>query len=334
MSLLDLLSNLKDNPSGHIFTVAPVPESANTYLGVDQAGRPWLFIRAQERSHDAPLRTAQITLFPAQEYSISFAGSGVRTETFHALRCDASNPADVGNFLILVEAFLANNKGKHIGDEALGSFFRSMVRLFSIEPARDLTAERQGLWGELFFMKQIRGYAFWAPFWHSEITRLFDFSSSHDRVEVKTTIGTQRVHHFSHRQVYALEGEEIVIASLLLREDDAGRTLQDLVDECRASLLGTPHYLKLEKAVRRAGMDDPSIAGPAYDASQALESFAMFKSTEAPHFRMSEPPGVSETHYKVDLSAAPRLSKADIDSWLNIWLTAKVVQAVSQRMQG
>lgn len=334
MSLLDLLSNLKDNPSGHIFTVASVPDSGDTYLGVDQAGRPWLFIRVQERSHDAPLRTAQITLFPAQEYSISFASSGVRTEILHALRCDASNPADVGNFLVLVEAFLANNRGKHIDDEALGNFFRSMVRLFTIEPARDLNAERQGLWGELFFMRQIRGYAFWAPFWHSETTRLFDFSSQHNRVEVKTTVGRQRIHHFSHRQVYALEGEEIVIASLLLREDDAGLNLQELVGECRAYLLGNQHYLKLEKAVRRAGMDDPSIAGPAYDANQAIDSLALFKSTEAPHFRMSEPPGVSETHYKVDLSAAPRLSQEDIDSWLNIWLTAKVIQPVSQRMQG
>ncbi len=89
MSLLDLLSKLKDNPSGHIFTVAPVPDSGDTYLGVDQAGRPWLFIRVQEHSHNAPLRTAQITLFPAQEYNISFSGSGVRTEILHALRCDA-----------------------------------------------------------------------------------------------------------------------------------------------------------------------------------------------------------------------------------------------------
>ena len=334
MGLLDLLSKLKDNPSGHVFTVAPIPDNGDTYLGVDQAGRPWLFLRVRESGHDVPLRTAQITLFPAQEYSISFTDAGTQTEVLHALKCDASNPTDVGNFLVLVEAFLANNKGKHIDDEALSSFFRSMVRLFTIEPARDLKAERQGLWGELFFMRQTKGYGFWAPFWHSEITRMFDFSSLGNRVEVKTTIGSQRVHHFSHRQVYALEGEEIVIASLLLREDDAGLTLQELVEECRTSLLGTQYYLKLEKAVRRAGMDDPSIAGPAYDARQASDSLALFRSTEVPHFRVLEPPGVSETHYKVDLSLAPNFSREEIDAWLNVWLTAQVVSPVAQRTQG
>jgi len=333
MCLLDLLSKLKDNPSGHVFTVAPIPDNGDTYLGVDQAGRPWLFVRVRESGHDVPLRTAQITLFPAQEYSISFTDAGTQTEVLHALKCDASNPTDVGNFLVLVEAFLANNKGKHIDDEALSSFFRSMVRLFTIEPARDLKAERQGLWGELFFMRQTRGYGFWAPFWHSETTRMFDFSSIGNRVEIKTTIGSQRVHHFSHRQVYALEGEEIVIASLLLREDDVGLTLQELVGECRVSLLGTQHYLKLEKAVRRAGMDDLSIAGPAYDARQASDSLALFRSTEAPHFTMSEPSGVSETHYKVDLSIAPHLSQEEVDAWLNIWLTTQVVSPVVQRTQ-
>jgi len=332
MSLSELLSKLKDNPSGHTFTVSPVPDSPDVFLGVDQAGRPWLFVKAKESAHDVPLRTAQITFFPAQEYSIFLAESGTHTQILHALRCDASNPADVSNFLVLVEAFLAHSKGKHIDDEDLVGFFRSMVRLFAVVPARDLNAERQGLWGELFFMRQVRGYAFWAPFWHSEITRMFDFSSSHNRVEVKTTIGDQRVHHFSHRQVYALEGEEIIIASVLLREDDAGLTLQELVNECRAALRGTQYYLKLEKSVRRAGMDDPSIAGPAYDADQTRNSLALFRSTEAPHFRMPEPPGVSETHYKVDLSTAPHLSFEEIESWLSIWLSAVASPAMTPRV--
>jgi hypothetical protein len=147
---------------------------------------------------------------------------------------------------------------------------------------------------------------------------MFDFSTSNIRLEIKTTIGNQRVHHFSHRQVFALEGEEIVIASILLQEDDTGLNLKQLIEECRNSLMGTDYYLKLEKAVRRAGMDDISITGPIYDSRQAAESIALFKSTEAPHFKIPEPPGVSDTHYRVDLSTAPRLSPEVIHSWLDV----------------
>lgn len=138
-------------------------------------------------------------------------------------------------FLVLVEAFLG--QGGQCPDMArLTSFFRSMVRLFSVTPARDIEGQRQGLWGELFVMSGVRGFAFWAPFWHSETTRRFDFSASNRRVEVKTTVGPERIHHFSHRQIFALEGEEIVIASLLVCQEGTGLSLRELIQEARVPL--------------------------------------------------------------------------------------------------
>jgi hypothetical protein len=49
-----------------------------------------------------------------------------------------------------------------------------------------------------------------------------DFSKAKKHVEVKTTVGTTRIHHFSHRQIWEAEGEMITIASLMLAEDDSG----------------------------------------------------------------------------------------------------------------
>jgi hypothetical protein len=117
-----------------------------------------------------------------------------------------------------------------------------------------------------------------------------------------------------------LEGEEIVIASLLLREDEAGVSLQELINECRVALWSSPFYLNLEKAVRHAGMEDSSQTGPAFDAVEAERALAWFRSTDAPHFRMPEPPGVSETRYKVDLTGAPRLELSELEAWLNTWV--------------
>jgi len=188
-----------------------------------------------------------------------------------------------------------------------------------VGPARDLEGERQGLWGELFVMKCIRGFLFWAPFWHSEVTRLFDFTAPGRRVEVKTVVGGLRVHHFSHRQIFTLAGEEIIIASLLLREEESGVSLQQLIKECRAALQKSPFFLKVEKAVRHAGMKDISETGPIFDAAEAERALAWFRSTDAPHFRMPEPPGVSETRYKVDLSGAPRLDPHEVEVWLDAW---------------
>lgn len=321
MTVRNVFDQIRANPSGHTYTVAPLPPHVGVSLGVDTLGRPTLFAPADRRSSDAPLRTARVSFQPAQEYSI--AGNGPQRQLLHALRCESSEPSEVDGFLILIEAFLAHHSGQQVDGEQLAGFFRAMVRLFSTGPARDLQSERQGLWGELFLMQRARGYSFWAPFWHSEVTRVFDFSAQTRRVEVKTAIGGRRVHHFSHRQVFAVGDEQIVIASFLLREDDAGLSLRQLIAECRAALLGTPHFLKLERAVRHAAMEDEGIEGLTYDGADAERQLAWFRATDIPHFRIPEPPGVSDTRYRVELSGAPRLEEGELRVWLDRWHDAE-----------
>jgi hypothetical protein len=313
----DIFYEVRNNPSGHAFTVAPVLHREGIFVGADVGGRPCLFVRADERSGEPPLRTTHVSLQLSREYTLAIGGGSPKRELFHSLCCEASERPDVDTFLILIDAFLARHEGQSVVADTLTSFFRSLVRLFAVTPARDLEAERQGLWGELFVMSCVRGFRFWAPFWHTEPTRRFDFSAPGRRVEVKTTVGTERIHHFSHRQIYALEGEEIVIASLLLKKEEEGQSLRQLIDGCGFALQDTPFYLKLEKAVRRADMETSSDTGPVFDATEASKALAWFRSTDAPHFRMPEPLGVSETRYKVDLSTAPRLDLQELEGWLD-----------------
>jgi len=318
MPLADLFNELTEHPSGHAFTVASIPQHAGAYLGIDHLCRPRLFVAAAEEHAEAPLRTEQVSLRLNEEYTLVAIDGPPISRRFHSLCCEASDAAGVTTFLILVEAFL-NQGAAGSGADTLSSFFRSLVRLFAISPSRDVDGERQGLWGELFVMRLVRGYAFWARFWHTDPSRRFDFTTVECRLEVKTTVGGPRIHHFSHRQVYALPGEEIVIASLVLREGESGLSLRQLIEEYRASVAGTPDYLKLEKAVRRAAMEDPSESGPIFDAEGAERELAWFRSVDAPHFRVPEPPGVSETHYRVDLSVAPQLRQHELDAWLDAW---------------
>ena len=319
MSLAALLSKLRDRPSGHAFTVAPVPGNQGVLLGVDMTDHPVLFVLAEAGAVEPPLRTNNVSLHIGQSYSLASMDDFPRTELLHSLRCETSDSPDVETFLLLAEAFLARQEAVGVDRHTLTSFFRSMVRLFEVTPAKDLQGERHGLWGELFMMSRVGGFRFWAPFWHSEVTRRFDFSCGRNRVEVKITTRPERMHHFSHRQIYAIEGEEIVVASIVASEDDSGLSLRQLIEDCRSALLGTPDYLKLEKAVRQAGMESSTESGPAIDVVEAEEGLAWFRSIDIPHFRVPEPAGVTETRYKVDLSTAPRLTAIELDEWLHPW---------------
>ena len=319
MTVAGLYQQVRESQLDCEFTVAEVPAHEGIYIGADREGQPCLFVRAYEQSAQPALRTDHVFLQLSQEYELDTVdGSRVR-QILHLLRCESSRSEDYETFLVLIGAFLRMYEGGTPTAENLTSFFHSLVRLFQVSPAGDRTREREGLWGELFVMSRARGFRFWAPFWHSEATRRFDFSSRDPdrRVEVKTTLGTQRIHHFSHRQIYAVGSEEILIGSILVREEDAGLSLRDLIQECRDVLAGTPHFFKLERAVRRAGMEDANETGPIFDGTEAEHNLAWFRSTDAPHFHMTEPSGVSGTRYMVDLVAAPRLSPDELEEWLD-----------------
>jgi len=236
------------------------------------------------------------------------------------LICEKGDQSDIETFIVLVDAFLVQNHDHRMASQNIGPFFRSVARLFSITPGRDRDNERQGLWGELFVMSQVRGFKFWAPFWHNEVTRVFDFSAPGRRLEVKTSASGQRIHHFSHSQVFANEGEEIVVTSLMVTEDDTGLSLRELITSCREIFIHTPHYLKLEKAVRYAAMDDSSETGPIYNERNAIDALYWFKAVDIPHFWIPEPPGVSHTSYRIDLSSAPRIDPIELNVWINSWL--------------
>lgn len=112
----------------------------------------------------------------------------------------------------------------------------------------------------------------------------------------------------------------MVIASLLLRKEDAGLSLRDLIAQARSALKGTEHYFKLELAVRHAGMEAMDEPGPSFDPSEAAQWLSWYRATDAPHFTMAEPAGVSQTHYRVDLSTAPTVNEVELARWLDGWV--------------
>lgn len=319
MSIRELFRSLKEKPSGHAYTASKIEAWRNVYLAVDSMGHPALIVETDNIFAGASLRAAKVSLKPSQVLTVTVDGITSNERIFHILICESSDRSDVAYFLVLIEAFIASRSGLEISGDDLALFFRSMVRLFATKPTNDLEARRQGLWGELFIMKKVKGCLFWASSWHGAVTGLFDFSANRKHVEVKTTLSDRRIHHFSHKQIWEAEGEQILIASLVLTGDSCGLSLRELINDCRVALRGTPDYLKLEFAVRHVGMDDDSVSGPQFDATKAERELSWFKATDAPHFRMPEPNGVSETSYKVDLTKAIPISEEGLNHWLVDW---------------
>jgi hypothetical protein len=231
-----------------------------------------------------------------------------------------NDPATVETFILLVDALIARLAEATITGDDLTRFFRALARLFGTAPSSEPAHERQGLWGELFLMRQIGGISMWCPFWHSDPYKRFDLSAGCRRLEVKTTLGPARSHEFAHRQLYASGDEQIAVASLILRPDPIGLSLRTLISQAREELSGDPSlFVKLEIAIRAAAMGHPAITGPAYNEAEAMAALVWFWAHDVPRFTQPEPAGVSNTHYRVDLSTTPPIPSQDLDDWLKGW---------------
>ena len=297
-----------------------IPGITDAFLGSDEKGRPCFFLESNDNIIQPSLSTEHLLLSINQEYKLSFPDGLKRDERYIVLLCLSDSPEDIDTFLILLEAFLTNNKN-NLKFESMLSFFHSLVRLFSIKPIGDIKSRRQGLWGELLLMRRVIGYAFWAPYWQTESNRLFDFSAHSNRVEVKTTLKPVRIHVVSHKQVFPQGNDVIFITSIQLREDDVGVSLRTLIYECREAFKFTPYYFKIENAIRYAKMQDPAEEGPKFSINEAEHSIRWFNSKDVPKFKSEEPEGVSGTHYSIDLTNSTPIDDSQLYDWLNTWHT-------------
>ncbi len=110
------------------------------------------------------------------------------------------------------------------------------------------------------------------------------------------------------------------MASLVLRPDPVGLCLLALIDQTRRALAGDLASLaKLETSVRRADMGDPATDGPCFNVAEAASNLAWFQARDLPRFTQPEPLGVSQTHYRVDLSGTPPMVGAEAQVWLDRW---------------
>lgn len=318
MTIHDLFEEVKSSGLEHSYRVVPIPNIQDAYIGSDGKGRPCIFLKYPDGDRLPNLQTERLSLAISKEFTLFMPGSTQRTDLYNAIFCLSDSPGDIEAFLTVISSFLEHNASKHISTKDISAFFSALLRLFSIRPDESNKARRQGLWGELYFMRQNRGYKFWAPYWHTETSRLFDYSTILKRLEVKTTLAPNRIHHVSHRQVYSSGGEEIYIASMMLTEDNTGVSLRSLIDECREALIRTPHFMKLEKAVRHAGMHGHD-EGPEYNGGEAANSIRFFDVVSVPRFRVDEPEGVSGTHYQIDLTSIPAVDGARLTAWIDNW---------------
>jgi len=318
MNFQNALDSLHKLSKKHTFNVVEFPIREGVFIGFDSEGRACVFIRSPEKDNSPSIQTAKLLIEFGGEYQLFTASGKTENGVFHNIRCQSNDREDTRIFTTVIESILSD-PSTQLNAYSLSSIFYSLVNLFKTTASPEFRQTRQGLWSELFFMKHLGGFNRWASVWHTDPTRLFDFAHENKRIEIKSTVRTERIHEFSHKQLFSLASEDIAVVSILLREDDTGTSLKSLIEEARTALKGTSYLIRLERAIIQAAMNSSADEGPRYNESEAKHNSIWFKVEHIPRFQAQEPEGVSGTRYRSDLTNAPKMNDEEIKEWLTNW---------------
>lgn len=316
-SLLDLILGLSIPPTidnRNLYMAAVVSPYERYRLGKDSKGAPALLIKldsSQGRNSPPPIRLQHLFVAHGLECEVHHRQS-VESGTFTVISCvDADRPMET--YFLRVLQTLLPILGDNPSPMIINNAVDQLVELFQAlrNPPRKTA---QGLWAELLIIAEARNAGALVDAWHLMPDDLFDFNRGQYRVEVKSTSGQMRTHHFSLAQLLPPSGTELVVASVLVNRAGAGATIADLVEGIATKLASAPQrVLRLYQVVASTLGDSwHQSTLEMFDRQAACQHLAFFDVSQIPMISPELPKGISNVHFTADLTGKIALSREEL----------------------
>lgn len=290
------------------FSAVPIPGYEQHRLAKDPQGAPSLLVAVAEGmgyAWPAPIVLEHLTVQHDVECRVMRPDGSAEEGRFTVVHCTGSDRALHSYFLRVAAAIVAllGNAPSHAdvsrAIERLVELFRSMAAT----PRKSV----QGLWAELLLMVRVRDPAPLAAAWHVLPGDRYDFSAGSQRIEVKSAAGHVRRHHFALEQLLPVPGTQVLVASVLVERAGAGTTLLELVSEVRTRISHDPQLvLHVDQVVTHTLGDTWRYAQEErFDRQIAESSLSFFDPAVIPRVDPNLPGGVSDVHFRADLTGLP-----------------------------
>lgn len=179
-----------------------------------------------------------------------------------------------------------------------------------------------GLWTELFLIDNSTNPKILLDYWHSIPEEKFDFNSGKEKIEVKSNSNFERIHTFSSEQLNPPTATQVLIASIFIRQNNAGQSIQQLVDSITTKVQNDIDLTnKLNNIVCKtlANSLEQSIKIK-FDYQIAKDSLLFYKHQEIKKIEeIHIPMEVSEVRYKSDLIEASPIKPEDLANYGNLF---------------
>jgi hypothetical protein len=272
-----------------------------------------LIAGAVQGSHlSVPIELANFSYRPNTSCLVETEGS-VERERLSLLSCTSDDTDLQGWFLTTVSGLSEEFSAAAGKPGELDRAVDHLVTLF-LAIGRPATRSVEGLWGEILVIALARNPELLLTAWHSDPLEKYDFVAALGRVEVKTTIGFRREHHFSLEQLTPPDSAHLAIMSILAQPTPSGTSVSDLVDIVERRTTGASglksklHFMVADTL----GCDWRRAASQRFSIAEARSSMLMVDGRSVPTVSPDLPPEVSDVRFLVEFAGLPPLTAEEI----------------------
>jgi hypothetical protein len=171
---------------------------------------------------------------------------------------------------------------------------------FSNPPVKTI----QGLWAELLVIEQSRNPDYLIRAWHSSKSDKFDFNDGSDKLEIKSTSKSRRIHNFSIEQLNPNENSNLIIASIFVVETGVGKNIFGLIESIETRVKDKELCFRINEIIAQTlGKDFEKSFDVFYDYQLAVDSIKYYYSEIVPTITsISIPTPITNVRFDCDLT--------------------------------
>ncbi len=305
----DHFSNLTEN--GHNYKLFKYTDLL--YVGIDSDGVPTVLCKSSKPARTS-IRQKTRKLSIECNMFVQFDVDGIQEKsTVHIIKCFCNSKKERDIFLELCPLFIDASKADD-QEDALLEVVTILTSFFAnnVEPS---DIELQGLYGELYTMWFYRTVVNLGKYWQSRQKMTFDFSLTDEiKIEVKTTTQNERKHHFRHEQLTE-DPYKVFIISYMMRRDDEGLSLYDLIEMVKPLLKDEPKkIMAIDRFIKNTSED--RLKEFRFNVGFADQRKKVYRASDVPKFNEHTPSGISNAEYDCNLDTAHNISDSDFETEL------------------
>lgn len=301
------------------FAIAALPSIKNHKIGISQNGQPMFFIKCDNnikaKSLDNNLEFISVQ-FNRQCQLINKKGE--TEEGNYTIICLKKQSDYLQEYFLKIVFVLIKNISEDSILSELKIEIDKLINLFS-KFSKPALKTIQGLWAELLVIEQSKHSDYLIQSWHSSISDKYDFNDGIDKIEVKSTTKSRRIHSFSIQQLSANSSSKLLVTSVFTIETGKGTSVFDLVEKIENKIKDKNSAFRINEIVANTlGKEFEKAFDVFFDYKFAIDSLQYYNSMDIPTINeINIPSNIMNVRFDCDLTDIKKVTNNKTKSKLH-----------------